>query len=370
MIQYKCPGCGADMRYDTQSKMLKCDSCGSEIPVEEAEKAKTGTGNTGESGEPELFRSEDIPDEAEFESIQRVNDTSTFQGSEGKQYICHNCGAQVITTEDTTATQCSFCGASVVLSDRLTGQLAPARIVPFTINREQATMAFRKWCKNGRLTPSDFKVADRIKSLTGMYVPFWLYDMEGEGEADCTATRIRTYTRGDYIYTETKYYHVYRRVHLSYQGIPADASEKMNDTLMDCLEPYNYTDLKKFQMPYLAGYLAEKYDYTDEQLQPRIDNRVTRYASDYLQSTISGYSSVQYHRKNIDIHKVNAHYTLLPVWMVSYNYKDGEHIFAMNGQNGKVVGKPPISREKVAMWFAGISAGVFALLRLVTMLVR
>lgn len=370
VIQYKCPGCGADMQYDSQSQKLKCDSCGREMDVEEAvySGADVDEGSSKDAPEPELYSAEHIPDETEFERIAPEQGASTYVDDEGRQYMCKNCGAVVVTTADTIATHCSFCGAPVMLGDRLTGQLAPAKILPFEISREQAGEAFRKWCHNGRLTPRGFMSADRVKNITGMYVPFWLYDLEGNGEADATATRVRTYTRGNYIYTETKYYHVYRRVHLAYRGVPADASKKMDDTLMDRLEPFPYEKLKSFQVPYLAGYLAEKYDYTDEDMMPRVNARVNNYADEYLRSTISGYSTVSFNRKDIHLQKVNAHYTLLPVWMVCYDYQDTEHIFAMNGQTGKIVGKPPLSKEKIAAWFAGISAGVFALFRLITLL--
>ena len=37
----------------------------------------------------------------------------------------------------------------------------------------------------------------------------------------------------------------------------------------------------------------------------------------------------------------------------------------MNGQTGKVIGEPPVSRGKVAGWFAGISAAAFAILMVI-----
>ena len=36
--------------------------------------------------------------------------------------------------------------------------------------------------------------------------------------------------------------------------------------LMDKLEPFDYADLKDFNMPYLAGYLAETYNYDSKEL--------------------------------------------------------------------------------------------------------
>ena len=137
---------------------------------------------------------------------------------------------------------------------------------------------------------------------------------------------------------------------------------------MDKLEPYHYNHLKDFNMPYLAGYIAEKYDFTDEEMLPRIKERVGAYVDNYISSTIGGYSSVMYHRKDINIRKKHADYTLLPVWMVCYDYRQSEHIFAMNGQTGKIVGKPPLSKGKIFGWFAGVAAGSFVLMRLLTLL--
>ena len=38
----------------------------------------------------------------------------------------------------------------------------------------------------------------------------------------------------------------------------------------------------------------------------------------------------------------------------------------MNGQTGKVVGKPPLSIGKILTWFSGISVGMFLILTLIS----
>ena len=343
ILQYKCPGCGADMVFDAESGTLSCESCGHSMAVEEYPVA-------------------------DFEDFEEMTQTTTFGDEEAIQYQCNNCGAILITDADTTATSCSFCGAPMILADRLSGQLAPAKVIPFKISKEQAQEAFRKWYRGGLLTPKGFMTAERVKSITGMYVPFWLYDLNGRGEADADCTRVRTYSDSQYIYTETRHYHVYRKVDLDFLKVPADASMKMNDDLMDRLEPFDYSDLKDFNTPYLAGYIAEKYNYTDKDLFDRVKKRAERYVDDYIQSTIHGYSTTMFRRKWTDVKQRNAVYTLLPIWMICYDYKQSEHIFAMNGQTGKVVGKPPISKGKVFAWFTGITAAVFTVLELITVI--
>ncbi|WFR56937.1 hypothetical protein QA584_25525 [Anaerocolumna sp. AGMB13025] len=361
VVQYKCPNCGADMAYDSTSGMLHCDSCGRNDSIESFQKAGSGTDSKTETGTDSFHSHEEHHKEKD-------RDFHSYDENETAEYHCKNCGAVLITDKNTTATTCSFCGAGVVLADRLSGSMKPAKVIPFTINKQQAQEAFKKWCKKGLLTPKGFMTANRIKSISGLYVPFWLYDLNGQGEADATCTRVRTYPQGDYIYTETSYYHVYRQVNLNYLKVPADASEKMNDELMDKLEPYHYNDLKDFNMPYLAGYLAEKYNYDDKTLFSRVEDRVTDFVDTYIKSTIGGYTTTSYNQKNIRVKEQQADYVLLPVWMVCYDYKQSEHTFAMNGQTGKIVGKPPLSVGKMAAWFTGISAGVFAVLKIIAVL--
>lgn len=344
VIQYKCPNCGSDMAFDSASGMLACASCGRRDSIDTfpKENIKQGGDTTTEESAPH-FNEGDI-----------------------HEYHCNNCGAALLTDKDTTATTCSFCGAGVVMADRLSGNLAPAKVIPFTISKEQAQEAFKKWCRKGLLTPKGFMTADRIKSITGIYVPFWLYDMKGLGDATATCTRVRTHDSGEYIVTETSYYDVYRNVDLTFLKVPTDASEKMDDTLMDKLEPFDYANLKNFQIPYLAGYIAEKYNFTDKDLFGRVQARANQYVDNYIRSTIEGYTTTNFTSKNIDISQLKADYTLLPVWMVCYDYKQSEHVFAMNGQTGKIVGKPPFSVPKAMGWFGGISAASFVILRLLS----
>lgn len=333
VIHYKCPNCGSDMAFDAESGKLSCGSCGREDNIEE-------------------FSDEFIE--------------TVFEEDEAKDYKCNNCGAVIVTDADTTATTCSFCGAAVVLADRVSGILAPSLVIPFTISKQEAEEAFRKWCRKGLLTPRGFMSADRIKKITGLYVPFWLYDLKNEAEVRAIGTKVRRYTRGDYIYTVTKYYDIYRDLRIDFSRVPADASEKMDDELMDKLEPYHYNELKDFKTPYLAGYIAEKYNYDAKELLPRVKEKLSKPIDDFIRSTIRGYHSVQYKEKHIRTTKTRSLYTLLPVWMVYYDYNQSKYIFAMNGQTGKVVGKPPLSKGKIAAWFGGISVGTFMIMKIIS----
>ena len=47
---------------------------------------------------------------------------------------------------------------------------------------------------------------------------------------------------------------------------------------------------------------------------------------------------------------------LLPVWFMTYNYKDKMYEFAINGQTGKLAGTPPLDKGKLKRFCASVGA--------------
>ena len=101
---------------------------------------------------------------------------------------------------------------------------------------------------------------------------------------------------------------------------------------------------------------------------PRIQQRVTRYIDNYVSSTIMGYSTKNIINHDYRARQINAEYVLFPVWMVYYDYDHSEYTFAMNGQTGKIAGKPPLSIGKAAGGAAAITLLLFIICRIITVL--
>ena len=75
-----------------------------------------------------------------------------------------------------------------------------------------------------------------------------------------------------------------------------------------------------------------------------------------------GYASVIQESSNIRLRQGKVRYALLPMWILSTNYRGQIYRFAMNGQTGKFVGNLPTDWGKFWGLFAGIFAGVSALI--------
>ncbi len=350
------------MIYDIASGKLKCQYCGNMKTVQEMDNNDGVVGKTEENKKD----TQDIDDEFEVgdgDTVdgEFVNDDSGETVSM-KVYHCSNCGAQILTDESTVSTFCSFCGRPSMLEDRIEGEKKPAYVIPFKIEKDAAVSKYRSWTKKGILTPSSFKKSATIEKISGIYVPFWLYDYDAEMMLEAEAKKIKKVVSGDVETTITDYYRVLRDLETTYIKIPADASEKMPDDVMDKLEPFDYNMLAGFEMPYLAGYYAEKYNYTGEEMAPRVEYRVKSYINTATMNTIQGYDSVVVAHRDVRLKRLQAKYAMLPVWILNCQYRGKNFMFAMNGQTGKIVAERPVSKEKTVGLWGAVTAGLFAIL--------
>ncbi len=302
-------------------------------------------------------------------SMDETETLKTEKTEDFKIYKCPSCGAEVLTEEYTAATFCSFCQSPTLIEDKLSGEIAPSRIIPFKYNKEKAKEVYRKWTKSGHFVPSEFSRESVIDKITGIYVPFWLYDYDTMSIVDVEATRVRSERRGNTQYTHTDYFKVYRKVQAEFDKVPADASKQMEDEVMDKMEPFSYDELKSFDMSYLSGFYAERYNYTSAEMKPRIESRMHKYAKDTVLSTIKGYSSKRILFENYGLRGKNAEYVLLPVWILQFRYRGEVFKFSMNGQTGKIVAQLPMSKGKIAASFFVLTALIFTALHIIFMFV-
>ena len=361
VTNYQCPSCTGPLHYVGASGKLECDYCGSQYEVAEiealyAEKEK----KAAEAQQAEAAKQAETQQAGASSDGSRW-DTSDMQrwGAEGDEmqaYSCPSCGAELICDKSTAATSCPYCGNPTVVPGQFSGDLKPDFVIPFKVSKEEAIKALKEHYKGKFLLPGTFTKENHLQEIRGIYVPFWMFDGEAEGDASYHATRTRTYRSGDYDITETKHYEVYRAGKVAFEKIPVDASSKMPDDHMDSIEPYNYQDLKQFSTAYLPGFLADKFDVSVDDSIKRADTRCEGTLAASLRNTIKNYDTCTLTGNTVTLHKGKVHYALMPVWMLSTKWNGKDFLFAMNGQTGKMVGDLPISWGKLWGVFAAVAA--------------
>ena len=352
ILEYKCPACGGTVSFDSHTQMMKCPFCESEFDVEALRKYDE---SLNEEQKEDMNWNDDAGAEwhdAEAEGMVVFN--------------CTSCGGEIVGEKTTAATFCPYCGANVIVKGALSGQLKPDLVIPFKLDREAAKQAYLDHLKGKTLLPKLFKSEATLGQIKGVYVPFWLYDCTADADVRFKATRVTTWSdsRNNYVKTDT--YALRRAGRISFAGVPEDGSVRMDDAMMEAIEPFDYSQAVDFQTAYLAGYFADKYDVTSAERNERANARIKESMISLPTPTASGYATCTAESVNIATTNPQVRYALLPVWTLTVKYRGENYFFAMNGQTGKLIGDLPVSRGKYWAIFSSVTALAGALGGVVT----
>lgn len=352
--QYKCPCCDGAIEFDSAAQKMKCPYCDQEFEVE-----------TLRSYDEELKNQpgDSMHWDAEAGSQWREGETDGL-----RVYCCNTCGGEIVCDETTGATECPFCGNPVVMMGKFSGTLKPDYVLPFKLDKKAAMEALFNHYKGKKLLPKVFKDQNHIKEVKGVYVPFWLFDTDADAHLRYKATRIRHWSDSRYNYTETKHYSVTRAGSIGFANVPVDGSSKMEDALMESIEPFDLSQAVDFQTAYLSGYLADKYDVDMEHSIIRANERIKSSTEMAFASTVVGFHSVVPVSSNIRLINGSAKYALYPVWILNTVWNGQKFTFAMNGQTGKLAGDLPMDKGLFWKWLLGVSGAVSAAIFLLSFL--
>ena len=348
--EYKCPCCGGAIAFDSTIQKMKCPYCDTEFEMETLADYDNQLKNQPADDMHWETTAGDAWQEGEAEGL--------------RAYVCKSCGGEIAADESTAATACPFCGNPVVMMGQLSGVLKPDCVIPFRLDKKAAVAALKKHYGGKKLLPKAFRDQNHIEEVKGVYVPFWLFDTEAEAQIRYKATRTRAWSDKKYDYVETSFFSVVRGGTIGFEGVPVDGSKKMDDALMESIEPFDFSEAVDFQTAYLAGYLADKYDVDAEESIARANGRIRQSTEMAFAATVDGYASVVPEASSIQLRSGKARYALLPVWILNTKWKGKQYTFAMNGQTGKLVGDLPLDKEAYQKWFIGLTgivgAAVFA----------
>lgn len=347
VLEYKCPCCGAGLVFGEDIQKMTCRSCGNTFDLADVRQYN----DTMEEPDAETSPWDDRPGSSWSEE----------ERASMLVYTCPSCAGELIADENTAATFCPFCGNPAILANRLSGGLRPDGVLPFRTSRADAKAAFLKLCKGKPLLPKFFTEQQRIEKITGIYVPYWLYDCDCSARGKYRATRVTHWSDSRYHYTKTDSFLLLRSGTAQFSGIPMDGSRKMDDTLMESLEPFDYSQIQEFHTGYLSGFLADKYDVDAQEGRQRIEQRVGTTMDDLLRESCLGFGALTPAFQDARIRGCKSRYVLLPVWMLYTQYRGKTYVFAMNGQTGKITGNLPVCPKRSWAWFGGVCAGVAAL---------
>ena len=156
--RFPCTDCGGMLTYAVGTNEMECNYCGKRNSIEIADTA---------------IEEIDLP-----KGLDRLEQTRRA-GTTESVLKCPNCAAQFSLEKHLHASDCPFCGTTVVTSTGDVQEFSPQALLPFAVSSDEARAAFAKWIRGRWFAPSKLKDYVREEqSLKGVYIPYWTYDSD------------------------------------------------------------------------------------------------------------------------------------------------------------------------------------------------
>lgn len=329
----KCPQCGGIMDFDPAVGMLHCPYCDykEEIPVENEEVTSV--------------------EEADFLTAEQTGNCEW--GVETKTVFCKACGGEMVYDALQIAGECPYCGSNQVMEAKGRDTLAPGGVCVFKIDAKGASERFGAWIKRKWFCPNAAKDSARPKDMKGVYLPYWTFDTNTKSSYSAEYGIVHTETKknGEKV-TRTDWYNCKGKYDKFIDDEPVCATKQHDQALLKGVLPFNTADNLLYKPEYVAGFASERYSIglkdAWETAKASISSELKSNITSKIQSDHHA-DSVRSLRIRTEYNNIKYKYLLLPVWMSYFKYNDKLYHFMVNGQNGKVSGRTPISAVKVAI---------------------
>ncbi len=328
--------CGAKLTFDPGSEQLKCDFCGQITKIEVKKEAIE-----------------------EIDFVAFLNEKgSTAPKIEILTIRCNGCGASTTFDPNIVSSECGFCSAPLVASDKQSQNIIePKSLLPFKINKRSASDEYKKWIKKLWFAPNALKKNARQSKIHGMYLPHWTYDADthtyytGERGEDYQETESYTDDDGNEqtrTVTRTEWYSVSGNVAELFDDVLVVASKTLPVKYVDELEPWDLENLIPYDSKYLSGFRAESYQVDLEEGFDVAKNKMEVVIRSNVRRDIGG-DHQRVHTLDTGYNDITFKHLLLPVWISAYKYNKKLYRFMVNARTGEVQGERPYSWIKITL---------------------
>lgn len=364
-----CTGCGADLEYHPGAREMKCGYCGHTQVIAVRDGAAV------------------IEYDLNDAFTRYLGHAQHVQTAGQREVKCQDCGADIIVAAGAQTARCDYCGGKRIVEEELpAGVLQPESLLPFNFKPADAVDKFRKWLSGGDgfwgrlwvklVRPGALQQRANVEDLHGVYVPFWTYDTQSHSSWTAQAGYYYYVTQS---YTDSQGRRQTRQVRkirwVWTSGQRRDffddwlvcASKQYYGTdlqqLMEKIEPFPTKQLVPYDSKYLAGFRAERYSIDLQQGWQYAEQGIKAECRSRCARDVPG-DTHRFLSVNTNFWGQSFKHVLLPVYIMSYRFKDKPYNVLVNGSTGLVKGGAPLSWIKVAILsviLAAVIGGIIAL---------
>lgn len=326
----KCPNCGAELSFSAESQLVTCEYC----------------------------RSTFNPKELKI-SVKTAEEKKSPNTYEGKSYNCSQCGATLLTFDETAITFCSYCGSQAMLESKMMLQNNPDFIIPFKKTKEECISAYKTKVSKSLFAPSYMKSDIVVNKFRGIYIPYGIYKVSFHDRSVNKGKKYR-YRSGDYEYYDD--YKIFADIDADYNGISYDLISNFYDKFSHSI-PHNFKESEAFNPNYLTGFYADAVDVDNSLYEEVAESIAITDSVNHLQK-IKEFSRYGCSIPKVDFKVSEKKVGMFPIYFLAIRDKKNKYVnyAVVNGQTGKVAIDLPIDFKKYILISFLLTIPIFLLI--------
>jgi Zn finger protein HypA/HybF involved in hydrogenase expression len=326
--KYHCPACGAEAHWNPAKKALVCPFCGTESPAELTER-----------GDDTVIVEHDLA-----EALRSIPDSARGWHAAKTTVRCQSCNAVSVFDANKVGQRCEFCGsAQLVPYEEVKDAFTPESLLPMTIDEPKARDLIRTWYRHRWFAPNKLRTKALTDTAKGIYIPYWTFDAHAHA-----AWTAESGTRSGKDRKNITWRSVSGELSHVFDDDLVAASRGVNPAYLRGAEPFPTATLIPYDPGYLAGWTVERYqidlvsaaETSRRQMEAALRTMCSRQVPGDTQRNLQVRSTFTNQRfKHI----------LVPVWLLTYKFRDRTYQVVVNGVTGKIAGGRPWSWVKISL---------------------
>lgn len=337
--KHECPACGAQAEWDPASQKLRCPFCGTESPYHFDR-------DQGKVVELDLAK-----------ALRELPDDERGWQTERRSVQCQACRAVMVFDPARVGQNCEFCGSPALVDyQELRAPIRPQGLLPFRIDASRVRDDIRRWWKTRWFAPGRLAIAALVDTIKSLYIPYWTFD----AKVHCPWTA----EAGYYYYVsvpgrDSKGRPIMRQerrvrwepaagvVDTAFDDEAVPGTQGLPLDLLKNIEPFPTREVVKYDTAFLSGHVVEHYQMVLFDAAQRSLDQMHAKLIAMCSQQVPGDT-----QRNLQIAPEYSDRTfkhvLVPVWLLTYDYRAKPYQVIVNGYTGAIAGRRPYSRWKIA----------------------
>ena len=337
--KHECPACGAQAEWDPASQKLRCPFCGTESPYHFDR-------DQGKVVELDLAK-----------ALRELPDDERGWQTERRSVQCQACRAVMVFDPARVGQNCEFCGSPALVDyQELRAPIRPQGLLPFRIDVSRVRDDIRRWWKTRWFAPGRLAIAALVDTIKSLYIPYWTFD----AKVHCPWTA----EAGYYYYVsvpgrDSKGRPIMRQerrvrwepaagvVDTAFDDEAVPGTQGLPLDLLKNIEPFPTREVVKYDTAFLSGHVVEHYQMVLFDAAQRSLDQMHAKLIAMCSQQVPGDT-----QRNLQIAPEYSDRTfkhvLVPVWLLTYDYRAKPYQVIVNGYTGAIAGRRPYSRWKIA----------------------